>query len=102
MSGTTREFHGHDRIDDVAVARLEFAAGGVAALTSVWHDILERPSLRHVEVFCERLHIALDGDQGGGAVAVHRFPSGVSAPPAELVAECLTWAGYRTSPRPTS
>jgi len=65
VSGTTRELHGHDRIDDVAVARLEFASGGVAALTSVWHDILERPSLRFVEIFCERLHIALDGDSKG-------------------------------------
>ena len=77
VSGTTREFHGHDRIDDVAVARLEFAGGGVAALTSVWHDVLERPSLRFVELFCERLHIALDGDsKGTRAMAVHRLTAG--------------------------
>jgi predicted dehydrogenase len=62
VSGVVREVHGHDRIDDVAVARLDFADGAVGTLTSVWHDVLERPSLRRVEVFCERLYVALEGD----------------------------------------
>ncbi len=65
VSAVVREFHGYDAIDDVAVARLEFAGGGVASLTSVWHDILERPSLRYIELFCERLYVALDGDLSG-------------------------------------
>jgi UDP-N-acetyl-2-amino-2-deoxyglucuronate dehydrogenase len=62
VSGAVREVHGHDRIDDVAVARLDFADGAVGTLTSVWHDVIERPSLRRVEVFCERLYVALEGD----------------------------------------
>ena len=62
VSGTVREVHGHPRIDDVAVARLEFANGGVASLTSIWHDILDRPSLRYIEIFCENLHVHLDGE----------------------------------------
>ena len=57
VSGTVREFHGIDRIEDLAVARLEFESGAVASLTSVWHDIIERPSLRRVEVFCENLYV---------------------------------------------
>lgn len=65
VSATVREVHGHDRIDDVAVARLDFADGAVATLTSVWHDVLERPSLRRVEVLCERLFVALEGDFTG-------------------------------------
>jgi predicted dehydrogenase len=65
VSATTREVHGHDRIDDVAVARLDFVDGLAATLTSVWHDVLERPSLRRVEVFCERLFVALEGDVAG-------------------------------------
>jgi predicted dehydrogenase len=65
VSGAIREFHGYPSIDDVAVARLEFRGGGIASLVSVWHDILERPSMRHVEVFCERLHIVIDGDITG-------------------------------------
>lgn len=65
VSATTRAVHGHDGIDDVAVARLEFAGGPVATLTSVWHDVLERQSLRRVEVLCERLFVALEGDFAG-------------------------------------
>ena len=65
VSATTHEVHGHERIDDVAVARMDFAGGAVATLTSVWHDVLERPSLRRVEVLCERLFVALEGDFTG-------------------------------------
>jgi predicted dehydrogenase len=65
VSATTRAIHGHDGIDDVGVARLDFAAGPAATLTSVWHDVLERPSLRRVEVLCERLFVALEGDFRG-------------------------------------
>jgi predicted dehydrogenase len=65
VSGTTREVHGFPRIDDVTVARLDFESGAVATLTSVWHDVLERPSLRRVEVFCERMHAVLEGDFAG-------------------------------------
>ena len=62
VSGTVREVHGYSRIDDVATARLEFANGGVASLTSIWHDIVDRPSLRSIEIFCEHLYIRLDGE----------------------------------------
>ncbi len=65
VSAVTREFHGHPEIDDLAVARLEFEGGTVASLTSIWHDILERPSMRRVEVFGERLYAALEGDLVG-------------------------------------
>jgi predicted dehydrogenase len=65
VSATTRAVHGHDGIDDVAVARLDFAGAQAATLTSVWHDVLERPSLRRVEVLCERLFVALEGDFAG-------------------------------------
>jgi predicted dehydrogenase len=65
VSATTRAVHGHDGIDDVAVARLDFAGGTAATLTSVWHDVLERPSLRRMEVLCERLFVALEGDFTG-------------------------------------
>ena len=62
VSGTVREVHGYPRIDDVAMARLDFANGAVASLTSIWHDILDRPSLRHIEIFCENLYLHLDGE----------------------------------------
>ena len=65
VSGAVREVHGHPRIDDVAVARLEFADGGIASLTSIWHDLLDRPSLRNIEIFCENLYLHLDGEPAG-------------------------------------
>jgi predicted dehydrogenase len=65
VSAAMREVHGHPRIDDITVARLEFEDGSMAALTSIWHDILERPSMRHVEIFCERLYVSINGEIGG-------------------------------------
>jgi predicted dehydrogenase len=65
LSASLRELHGLARIDDVAVARLDFASGAVASLTSVWHDVLERPSNRRIEIFCERLFVAVEGDLVG-------------------------------------
>lgn len=65
VSATSREAHAHPGIDDVTVARLDFAQGTAATLTSVWHDVLERPSLRRMEVLCERLFVALEGDFTG-------------------------------------
>jgi predicted dehydrogenase len=62
VSGTVREVHGHPRIDDVAVARLDFSSGAIGALTSIWHDIVDRPSLRNIEIFCENLYVHLDGE----------------------------------------
>jgi predicted dehydrogenase len=65
LSAVVREVHGLPRIEDVAVARLDFASGAVASLSSVWHDVLERPSNRRVEIFCERLFFAIEGDLVG-------------------------------------
>jgi len=31
----------------------------------VWHDVVERPSLRRVEVLCERRHLVVEGDWDG-------------------------------------
>lgn len=65
VSGAVREVHGHPRIDDVAVARIEFAGGGIASLTSIWHDMVDRPSQRAIELFSENLYISMDGSPEG-------------------------------------
>jgi predicted dehydrogenase len=65
LAAVTREFHGHPKIDDLAVVRLDFESDAVASLTSVWHDVLERPSMRRIEVFCERLWVAVEGELAG-------------------------------------
>jgi predicted dehydrogenase len=68
VSANTANFHGHDGIEDVANATLVFAGGAIGTLTSVWHDNLARPSLRRVEVFCERRYIVIEGDDWFGPV----------------------------------
>ena len=65
VTGMSAGFHGHEGIEDAVVATLAFESGALATLTSVWHDVLERPSLRYVEVFCERAYFALEGDVFG-------------------------------------
>lgn len=65
VSGRSRSFHGIDGIEDLAVATFDLADGGVGTLTTVWHDLLERPSLRYLEIHCERAHIEVEEDWFG-------------------------------------
>jgi predicted dehydrogenase len=69
VSAQTANFHGFDGIEDVATASFRFANGATGVLNSVWHDNLARPSLRRVEVFCERRHIVIEGDDWSGPVS---------------------------------
>jgi predicted dehydrogenase len=69
VSGSIANFHGLDGIEDVATASLRFVNGATGVLNSVWHDNLARPSLRRVEIFCERRHIVIDGDDWFGPVS---------------------------------
>jgi predicted dehydrogenase len=68
VSARTANHHGYDGIEDVASVSLGFVGGATGTLTSVWHDNLARPSLRRVEVFCERRHVVIDGDDWFGPV----------------------------------
>ncbi len=65
VSAGTAAFHEIDGIEDVASVLLRFASGATGTLQSVWHDVLERPSLRRVELFCERAYAVLEGDWFG-------------------------------------
>ncbi len=68
VSAHATNFHGHDGIEDVATATVRFASGALGTLASIWHDNLARPSLRRVEVFCERRDITIEGDDWFGPV----------------------------------
>ena len=68
VSANTANFHGHDGIEDIANATIAFASGAIGTLASVWHDNLARPSLRRVEIFCERRYIVIEGDDWFGPV----------------------------------
>jgi predicted dehydrogenase len=63
----TANHAGHLGIEDVATATITFDSGAVASLTSVWHQILTRPSTRALEVICERgIASVVDGDEYRG------------------------------------
>jgi predicted dehydrogenase len=65
VSAHMANHHGLDGIEDSVAAMFRFEDGHTATLTSVWHDILSRPSLRRLEVFCERAFFVLEGDHDG-------------------------------------
>ena len=65
VSARIADFHGIPGIEDVATLALRFESGAIGTLTSIWHDVLERPSLRRVELFCERAYAVLEGDWFG-------------------------------------
>lgn len=62
VAARQRSFHEIDGIEDLVVATFELASGGVATLTTVWHDLPERNSLRYLEVHCERAFLAVEED----------------------------------------
>jgi myo-inositol 2-dehydrogenase/D-chiro-inositol 1-dehydrogenase len=68
VSARDAHFHQLDGIEDVMAVSMAFADGATGTLTSVWHDNLARPSLRRVEVVCERRWVAIDGDDWWGPV----------------------------------
>ncbi len=65
VSARSAGFHAIEGIEDVVSATLSMAGGGVGSLVSVWHDVMERPSLRRVEVLCERAFFTVEGDWWG-------------------------------------
>ncbi|MDH3679412.1 MAG: Gfo/Idh/MocA family oxidoreductase [Acidimicrobiia bacterium] len=65
VSGRIGMVHGLDGIDDQASVLLVSESGAQATLTSVWHEVLSRPSQRRVEAFCRDAVLTLDGDWAG-------------------------------------
>ncbi|MCC5953528.1 MAG: Gfo/Idh/MocA family oxidoreductase [Acidimicrobiia bacterium] len=59
------DHHGLGPIEDTVSAVLEHRSGATSTLTSVWHDVLSRPSQRRVEVFCTGAWVAVEGDVFG-------------------------------------
>lgn len=68
VSARSAHFHELAGIEDAVAVSVGFSSGAVGTLASVWHDVLERPSLRRVEVFCERGWFAMEEDDWWGPV----------------------------------
>ena len=68
VSAHQANFHQIEGIEDAVTATISFSGGAIGTLTTVWHDNLARPSLRRVEIFCERRYIVIEGDDWFGPV----------------------------------
>ncbi len=68
VSANEANFHGIDGIEDAVTATMAFTNGATGTLATIWHDNLARPSLRRVEIFCERRYIVIEGDDWYGPV----------------------------------
>jgi predicted dehydrogenase len=62
VRGTIRNFAGHEGVEDLATAHLEFENGAQAQLVSVWHNVLARPSSRRLEIFLENGYFHIEHD----------------------------------------
>ena len=62
LSARSSTFHGHPGIEDTVVVGMEHEGGAQVSLTSVWHQLLDRPSLRRLEVICEHAFFTLEHD----------------------------------------
>ena len=65
---------GHPGIEDYMAVELEFADGLRAQLVNVWHNMVQRPSNRRLEIFCDNAFIASDADMSGDVI--HQFGDG--------------------------
>ncbi len=97
VSGRTVELGAHPGVEDVAVATLVFASGAVATLTSVWHQVLTRPSNRWLEVLCEEgvVHVVREW-AGPLTVTTSRGTESVDCPAPAWVADLTVedrWRG---------
>jgi len=62
IRGAVRNFAGHDGVEDLATAHIEFESGAIAELVSIWHSVLGRPSTRRFELFFEKGLFTIDND----------------------------------------
>jgi predicted dehydrogenase len=65
VTAHSAEFHGLAGIDDAVALSFRFDDGGIGTLASVWHDMLDRPNMRRLEVICESAYICVENDWEG-------------------------------------
>ena len=81
-------FHAIDGIEDVVATTITLESGAVGTLTSIWHDIDARPSLRRLEIFCERRLVTIEGDWFGPVSWTDDDGSERQLEMSELIEEC--------------
>lgn len=58
VRGSVKNFAGHEGIEDLVAAQLDFENGCIGQLTSVWHNVLGRESNRYMEIFFENGYVS--------------------------------------------
>ena len=56
---------GHPGVEDYMAVELDFNGGLRAQLINLWHNMVQRPSNRRLEIFCDNAFIASDADMSG-------------------------------------
>ena len=59
---------GHLGVEDYMAVELQFAGGLRAQLINVWHNMVQRPSNRRLEIFCDNAFIASEADMNGDVI----------------------------------
>jgi predicted dehydrogenase len=62
LRAATRNFAGHEGVEDIAAVSLSFASGATGQLLSVWHSVEARPADRLLELFFEHGYFTVDDD----------------------------------------
>ncbi|MEX0787073.1 MAG: Gfo/Idh/MocA family oxidoreductase [Dehalococcoidia bacterium] len=75
LRAETRNFAGHEGVEDLASVSLRFASGATGQLVSVWHNLPDRPAGRLIELFFENGYFAIN-DDFFGPICYHTSTSG--------------------------
>jgi predicted dehydrogenase len=89
----TRFTSGRDRIEDVALVTFEHQGGHHTTLSSIWHEIDERTSTRHLEVFFEGGRFATGSDFIGPISVTPRQGASYEIGPEEVLERYRAIAG---------
>lgn len=100
VHGTTRNFAGHDGVEDLSTAMLEFESGAVVSHISIWHNILHRGSSRRMIVSCENAQFSWDDNDWSGAIRCEMQTAGkrTDIDSAEVIARHIEIAGIEEGP----
>ena len=95
VHGAVRDFSGHDAVEDLTAALIEFESGAVGTHTSIWHNILHRGSSRRMNVTCEEVQFSWDDDDWAGEIRVDAQRDGgrTSIPTEDVVLRHIEAAG---------
>lgn len=91
-------FAGVPGIEDYVAAEIEHASGLRTQLVNIWHDMLQRPSNRRLEIICERAFIASDHDTSGPILVQRGDGEAEKLQPDEVLRRFLAQRGAAAHP----